>query len=233
MRVPPSPRDLGRHGALTLFSALPPLIAGGGIFADYLAGRFYFLPIANFAPALLLAVSMMIFSWAAALIVLLCEFRRNPRRLPKALVLASSVAVTVLAIGCALQTRPYLLGLRDSVFFAGSPDEFREAAQVINEMLPFGRSPLEGASSLPGPGKWSIWTEERDRPRWTEVTRRAPCIRRLESSVWIFRQEHCVAFVWGGALVGHSGFRIGHDPSVGGELERLRYTDDIVFFMSE
>ena len=91
MTVPPSPRDPRRHGALTLFSALPPLIAGSGIFADYLAGRFCFLPIANFAPALLLAVSMMIFSWAAALIVLLLELRRSPRRFHKALVLAAQL----------------------------------------------------------------------------------------------------------------------------------------------
>jgi hypothetical protein len=217
----------------TCAAALPPLIAAFGIFTDYIAGRLFSIPIGNFAPAVDLALGAMILSWAAALILIGVSFAYRTSPFRKTAVLLSSVAVTALALACALHTRPYLLGVRDSVFSAGTADEFRAAAVVIRELLPLADSPLDRRSSLAGPGKWSIWDEQRDRSRWAEATRRAPCIGRLDSSVWIFRHGDRVTFTWGGALVGHSGFRIGHNLRDGNEREILPYADDMMFFYGE
>lgn len=218
---------------MSVLAMLPPVIAVAGILTDYVCGRFQSIPIGSFVPAVLLAIGLMLVCWMAALVLLADRVFRRASPLRGLLALITSAAVTAIVISSALRTRPYLVGLRDSVFSAGTADEFRRAAKSIEEMLPSGRSPLEVSSSLPGPGKWSIWDEKRDRQRWARAIERDPCIGRLNESVWIFRNDEHVAFVWGGALMGHSGFRIGRDLTEFGDTETLRYADDFVFFMGQ
>ena len=215
---------------VAIAAIIPVAIIVGAAALDYLCGRTVGIPIANFFPLVVLAGLLMLASWLAGAAALVTSAFRGKRPLSQFAILGSSVLLSYALFTVCLKFRPYLVGLRHNVFAAGTPDEFRDAAQVIHQTLDLNASPLEGRSSLPGPAKDSIWKEARDRPRWNEVTTRAPCIARLHPSVWIFRYETYVSFVWGGALMGHAGFNVG-PGAPGGHFETLRTDNDITFFM--
>lgn len=206
-----------------LTSAIPVAIIGDGAVLDYISGRTFALPLANFLPLVCGGALLMLASWTVGAATLAAGLRAK-QTLLKLGILESSMLLCGAIFALCLQLRPYLVTLRSAVFVAGTADEFRNAAEIIHAILEPDTSPFGARSWLPGPAKCRFGTK-RDRRRWNEVITRAPCLRRLRPSVWIFRHDTYVSFAWGGALVGHWEFNVGRDAP-GGHFETLRVDDD-------
>lgn len=119
---------------VTVTALIPVGIIGGGAVLDYLCGRTFGIPIANFFPFVAGGGVLMLAFWFIGAVALLASAFRGKPPLLKVASLGSSVLSCMLLAVC-LEFRPYLIGLRQAVFAAGTRDEFRKAAQVIHEIL--------------------------------------------------------------------------------------------------
>lgn len=176
------------------------------------------LSIAGF-PAQILPMLMSLFCLASLIVSLIMALiKRNAAG--KALsFLAFSLFLFVINFAI-VPASSFQAGFRQKISSSVSPGELREIARVCHETLPV-------PSSLPGPGKKSLWDESEHKAKWN-VLMNSTSLGKLDPSLTIFNSPDSVELAWGGALVGHWGLVIQTD----GKLKTGDIAEGIRTFIS-
>ena len=165
---------------------------------------------AGFLPVLL--------SWICIIglsIVLILALAKRKGYVTPAFMLVVSLALTVGATSVP-GIVPFMVGFRKRIQSQVTPDELRQIAHVAETLIP-------DHEFLPGPGKWSLWTEDEHRSAWDNLVE-TTAIDKLDSWLVIFKGDEEIVLSWGGALVGHWGVSIetGFDQHAGDIAEGIQ-----------
>ncbi len=168
---------------------------------------YFFLLIAAISAALLTVLLLVV-----TLIVALVKGRERRT-------VAWLTGVAVLFLLLPFMVKPQILfqaGFRAHIKSSVTPDELRQIAATVQEMLP-------DDGRLPGPKKESLWREEQHRPMWRKLAQTTQ-IQKLDPSLVIFKHGGTVELDWGGALAGHWGVEIdtGAEPRDGDIARGIR-----------
>ena len=170
---------------------------------SYVGGRLGMPLAVGGLPAQLIPVLLQLLCLFALVILLVL----NRTRRANAVILAVGLLIAGLCFlgGCAVKpVSVFREGFKHRIQHTISPEELRELARVARSQIP-----VDGW--LPGPAKWSLWTEEEHRKPWDVLTNRT-ALGKLDPRVVVAIRDDAVELSWGGALVGHWGLLIRDVP---------------------
>jgi hypothetical protein len=126
------------------------------------------------------------------------------------------------------QPRPFAIGVGHRIFSKMSAEELRMAAARMKELA-------DGKKlTLPGPGKWSMWEEDKDASLW-KAMQTVPGFSNLGDALVMHTNEGVTTINWGGPLDGYWGIRI-QSPKVERyerDEEFIQMQPDMAIFMRD
>ena len=125
-------------------------------------------------------------------------FKRKHRKTVLCM-LSLSALLFVLSLAV-MRANVFQTRFRHRILSTITPDELRGIADFVHATMPI-------EESLPGPRKWSLWSEAKHRPLWNALEAGTE-IEKLDSSLVIINHPESVEIAWGGALMGHWGLII-------------------------
>ena len=132
----------------------------------------------------------------------------------------------------------YLRGFQAYARKVLTPDEWRGIARFAQANIHAQPGEEQFGRQLPGPGKDSLWNENKHRALWSKLTVETH-VQKLSDSLVIYVDSESTSITWGGALAGHWGIRIysgtnnaKYSGSPSGYFRQLPIAGDIDAFIS-